>query len=143
MTSLSEIKVKEVLSEGLVVAVYRNKRTPLRMNLFAENDRLVFEGWDLPVSTDMKSFSTFRGNACLNLVGDPEVIRDFIDNRNLNPRFSRKDIVLLIPGPDCGNEIPLYPEVETYHAVVQRIRQRVYDTVVQKMRERTNVAEAV
>ena len=63
-----------------------------------------------------------RGNACLNLVGDPAVIKDWIMNKNLNASFSRFDSVILIDGE---KETPLFPDVPTSHAVVLRIRETV------------------
>lgn len=63
-----------------------------------------------------------RGNACLNLVGDPTVIRKYIQHDNLNENFKRYDEVILIEGE---KETCLFPEVETSHAVVMRIRNTI------------------
>lgn len=53
---------------------------------------------------------TFRGNACINLVGKPEDIREFIDKNNLNP-YVRKGTVLAIEGAE---ETPVYPESDEH-----------------------------
>lgn len=63
--------------------------------------------------------TTMRGNACYNFVGDPVVIKDYIRTKNLNETFSKLDAVVWIEGE---NEVPLFPEMETSHAVVQKIR---------------------
>ncbi len=65
------------------------------------------------------STQTFRGNACINLVGDPTLIKEYITSRNINPDFHAFDAVILIDG---DKETPLFPEVPTTHAVVERIR---------------------
>ena len=97
-----------------------------------KNDQLVFLG-DAPFMADGEvtipavppsifTKKVMRGNACLNLVGDPEVIKDWILNKNINKNFSRFDSVILISGEFLNKETPLFPEVPTDPAVVQRIR---------------------
>lgn len=91
-----------------------------------KKDTLVFAG-DVPFKVDSEAVITgqglttriIRGNACINLVGDREVIKDYINNHNLNESFTAYDAVMLIVG---DKEMPLYPEVPTQHAVVERIR---------------------
>ena len=61
-------------------------------------------------------------NACLNFVGDSEIIKDYILYKNLNKEFTRFDEVIIIDGE---KEIPLFPQVPTSHAVVERIRKAV------------------
>lgn len=90
-------------------------------------DTLVFEG-EVPFKIDSEvtqpstngfTSTLMRGNACLNLVGDPATIKDYITTKNLNENFSRFDSVLIING---RKEVPLFPEVPTNRAVVERIR---------------------
>ena len=88
---------------------------------------LVFEGWDLPIKYDGEitkqgtyfQTSTSRGNACLNLVGPIETIREYIQTKNLNEKFARFDVVIQIEGE---KEIPVFLNCPTQHAVVERIR---------------------
>ena len=100
-----------------------------------ERDQLVFVSsngknpFPLPLDSEVtvKSDSYFettsyRGNACINIVGDPLEIRALIESGNINKNFSRYDSVLAIEGE---KETPVYPEVETSHAVVQRIREKL------------------
>ena len=94
------------------------------------NEKIVFKG-EVPFKIDSeverpdgKGFTVrkFSGNACFNFVGDPNVIKDYVSYRNLNTAFTKYDAVILVDG---DKEIPLYPNVETSHAVVQRIRENV------------------
>lgn len=95
-------------------------------------DRMVFAG-EIPFGTDSDVSSsdgtfttrTIRGNACFNLVGEQEVIKDWIINKNLNPNFSSFDAVMVIMD---GKEIPLFPSAPTSHAVVSRIRSELSPT---------------
>jgi hypothetical protein len=53
------------------------------------------------------------------------LIKDFVENKNLNPRFERYDEVISIEkgdGPDGEVEIPVFPDVPSHYAVVNRIR---------------------
>ena len=91
---------------------------------------LIFEGWDIPIKYDGEietqgtyfKTSTSRGNACLNLVGDIQLIKEWVQSKNLNENFTRFDEVIHIDG---DKETPVFPEVPTHHAVVERIRAQV------------------
>jgi hypothetical protein len=112
----------------------RGKRKTYYLDL--KDDTIVFEGWDLPIRTDSEvlpgnaasgCYKSFSGNACFNLCGNPDTIRDYIDNRNLNPIFNpiEKGKVVHCGGLDVkddGDGTLLYPDVEIRHAVVDRIR---------------------
>jgi hypothetical protein len=125
---------KTVVSTGEVAADGRGifkeslrKRNKFMLRPFGPG-MLVFEG-EVPFNTDseialMKPSSDmvvtqFRGNACFNFVGDPSVIKDWIEKRNLNEAFDQHDRVLVIEGE---KESLLFPDVETSHAVVLGIR---------------------
>lgn len=93
----------------------KGKRTKYYLNL---NKGFIFEGWDIPIRVDTDTGTTMRGNACFNFVGDPIVIKHWIDTKNLNTE-ARKGIVLVVDG---DKEELLYPELaEETHAVVGRI----------------------
>lgn len=105
----------------------KGSRKMFMMRNLNNKDTLIFKG-DIPfaidgdVSTQTANgfISTIiRGNACLNLVGDANIVKDYIENHNLNENFSAFDHVLLIDGE---KEIPLYPDTPTAHAVIERIR---------------------
>lgn len=88
---------------------------------------LIFEGWDLPIKTDSDvskqdgifTSSITRGNACLNLTGPKDLIEYYVLKKNLNDAFTRLDEVIWIDGE---REVPVFPTVQTNHAVVERIR---------------------
>ncbi len=93
-----------------------------------KEDQLVFIG-EVPFKTDGETpgivresgftSSIMRGNACFNLTGDPQVIKDYVSHRNINKNFTRYDSVIHIDGE---KETPLYPQVPTSSAPVQAIR---------------------
>lgn len=109
--------------------IFRKKKQRKQYYLpkFDQND-IVFEGWDLPIQTDHEASNIFRGNACYNLVGQPEIIRDYVDHKNLNPHFKDKaNIVLIDPAKSPNGEEQeslLYPELPSTHAVIERIKNR-------------------
>lgn len=118
----------EIVSESQDRAVFRTQSKRKLFFLPEFNDStLVFEGWDLPIKTDSDVFSKeemfttnlMRGNACLNLVGDIELIREYVQHKNLNENFKRLDVVIQIDG---AKENPVFWNVPTNHAVVERIR---------------------
>lgn len=67
------------------------------------------------------------GNACLNIYGTPEEIRFSIEHNNINKAFTKYDAVIALD-PETDVETPVYPEVQTEHAVVKRIREAVTHT---------------
>ena len=112
----------------------KGARKKYTMRSLDKKDMLVFLG-DAPFKTDGEvpvslrgdgifTSTMMRGNACLNLVGDPVVIKDYILNKNLNTSFTCFDYVLIID-VDADKETPLFPDVPTSHAVVERVRKAV------------------
>src|SRR5712671_1222912 len=57
----------------------RGKRKERYLDLAA--DDILLDGWEMPFRTDTESDGVFAGNACFNLVGDPEAIRNCIETR--------------------------------------------------------------
>ena len=113
----------------------RGKRKELYLDI--RDDALVFDGWDLPIKIDSEVPSArggvsfcFSGNACYNLAGDADLIKDYVENRNLNgPTHDqvKAKVILVGVGPDgcrddCLDRL-LYPEIETGHAVVNRMKE--------------------
>ena len=128
MTVKREIEITGELG-GKVTFKPKDKRRQYYLPTFTESS-LVFEGWDLPIKIDsevekMDTYfmtSTSRGNACLNLVGPIEIIREYAQTKNLNEKFTRFDVVIQIEGE---KEIPVFLNCPTQHAVVERIRAQV------------------
>jgi len=125
MTVKREIEITGELG-GKVTFKPKGKRKQYYLPTFTESS-LVFAGWDLPIKIDSEvekmgtyfMISTSRGNACLNLVGPIETIREYVQTKNLNENFTRFDEVIHIDGE---KETPVFPDVPTHHAVVERIR---------------------
>jgi hypothetical protein len=135
MTHRYELEVRAVLDpqsvgyEGRrqrVAAVrQRGKRKDFYLDLAA--DDILLDGWNLPFRADTEGAGVFSGNACYNLVGEPEAIRQCIESRAAVPvSESAKAKIIVARGErttctDEGLEL-LYPEIETHHAVVNRMK---------------------
>ena len=125
MTVKREIEITGELN-GRVTFKQRGKRKQFYLSP-PKDSTLIFGGWDLPIRTDGEvikigavfSTSTSRGNACLNLVAPIELLREYIQTKNLNEKFARFDVVIQIVGE---KEIPVFLNCPTQHAVVERIR---------------------
>jgi len=104
----------------------RGKRKQFYLDLPA--DVLVFPGWNLPFNTDCESGNIFSGDACFNLVGDPEVIRDWVENKAILPvtDSTRATILVWPENRKCrdAEATVLYPEIECRHAVINRVKER-------------------
>ena len=104
----------------------RGKRKEFYLDL-AEDD-ILLDGWDVPFRMDTECSGVFAGNACFNLVGDPEAIRQCIETRAAFPitdDAKAKIIVSREPRTKCSDEGTelLFPEIETHHAVVNRMKE--------------------
>jgi hypothetical protein len=105
----------------------RGKRKGFFLDLGA--DDILLDGWDVPFKTDTECAGIMAGNACYNLVGDPSVIRHWIENQALIPvtdDAKAKIIVTRTERTTCddeGQEL-LYPDIDTHHAVVSRLKDK-------------------
>ncbi len=119
-------------------AVLKGKRKEFHLDVNPASD-LVFAGHGaVLVDHDVMSSDPatsrmichgFSGNACINLAGTVEEIRELIVTRNLNPDFRNHDAVLALPPADeartwydHSKAEPVFPDVPTSHAVVRKIR---------------------
>jgi len=140
MTHRYELQVRTVTEpqrvgyEGrrqrVAVVRQRGKRKDFYLDLAA--DDIVLDGWDLPFRTDTEGAGVFSGNACYNLVGEPEVIRDCIENGAALPisdDAKAKVIVARWERTTCSDDglALLFPAIETHHAVVNRMKERSPD----------------
>jgi len=104
----------------------RGKRKEQYLDLAA--DDILLDGWGLPFKTDTEGDGVFSGNACYNLVGEPEAIRQCIETRAALPvsdAAKAKIIVARAERTKCnddGLEL-LYPDFETHHAVIARFKE--------------------
>ena len=91
MTRRHELEVREVLTpqpvgyagRKLRVAVIRQrgKRKDVYLDLGA--DDILLDGWGLPFKADTEGGGVMAGNACFNLVGEPETIRQCLEGRSV------------------------------------------------------------
>jgi hypothetical protein len=136
MTHRYELEVRELVEpkrvgyQGqktrLAVVRQRGKRKDFYLDLGA--DDILLDGWGLPFQTDGEAGGVFAGNACYNLVGDPEAIRRCIETQavvSVSKDAKSKIIVGRAPRTTCnddGLEL-LYADIETHHAVVCRMKE--------------------
>ena len=135
MTHRYEMEVRQTLDaqpvgyEGrktrLAVIRQRGKRKDLYLDM--AKDDILLDGWGLPFMTDTETSGVFAGNACYNLVGEPEAIRHCIETKAVLPVTNdAKGKIIVARGERtrCDDEglALLYPDIETHHAVVNRMK---------------------
>ena len=82
---------------------------------------LVIPGWG-HLDSDVGAYGSFCGNACLNLAGSTQQVRELVE-KNINLNFSKHDIVLAAPVPwTDGEYLEVYPEAPTQHGVITQKR---------------------
>jgi hypothetical protein len=109
----------------------RGKRKDFYLDLSA--DDILLDGWGQPFKTDTEGGHIMAGNACYNLVGDPETIRQAIETRAVWPiSDDAKAKIIVSRGErtrcdDSETEL-LFPDIETHHAVINRIKESMAAT---------------
>jgi hypothetical protein len=143
MSHRYELEVRKALEPEAVgyqerytrIGVVRQRGKRKEFFLDLASDDILLEGWDLPFRTDTECNGVWAGNACYNLVGDPEAIRQCIESRALIPiSEDAKGKIIVGRGErtkcnDDGLEL-LYPDIDTHHAVVNRMKERAEQTTV-------------
>jgi hypothetical protein len=139
LTHRQEIEVRSVIEPIQVGYEGRNARLGTywvrgkRKEYFLDlkPDTLVFDGWDVPFKADTEGSGRFSGNACFNLVGDPAVIREWVETRQLNSSVGDRARAKILVWPKerdslhMGEGAFLYPEIDTHHAVINRIKEKL------------------
>ena len=103
----------------------RGKRKEFYLDL-AEDD-ILLDGWDVPFRMDTECSGVMAGNACFNLVGDPEAIRQCIETRAALPVTD--DAKAKIMFQRTSHEVwrrrnrAALPDIKTHHAVVNRMKE--------------------
>jgi hypothetical protein len=136
MTSRYELEVRSPIdppqkvgyegrNQRLAIARQRGKRKDFFLDVPA--DAILLDGWDVPFKADTECNGVMSGNACYNLVGDPDAIRDCLERRALVPLTDdakAKVVVSRERRTRCDDDglILLYPDVETHHAVINRLK---------------------
>jgi hypothetical protein len=137
MTHRYELEVRSVLEPQAVgyegrkqrVATVRQKGKRKEFYLDLAADDMLLDGWSLPFKTDTEGGGVMSGNACYNLIGEPEAIRTRLEQRAIFPvtdSAKAKVIVTRTERTTCGDDgmALLYPEINTHHAVINRIKAR-------------------
>jgi hypothetical protein len=135
MTHRYELDVRSVLDPQAVgyegrkqrVAIVRQRGKRKDFFLDVATDDILLDGWALPFRTDTEGDGVMAGNACFNLVGEPEAIRECIEGRAVLPisdSAKAKIIVTRAERTKCDDDglILLYPDIDTHHAVVNRLK---------------------
>ena len=123
------LEVKAVSYEGRLNRVAMVRQRGRRKDYFLDlaGDDILLDGWGLPFRTDTEGKGVMSGNACYNLVGDPATIRSLIETKAIFPvsdDAKAKIIVARLDRTKCDDEglELLYPEIETHHAVINRLK---------------------
>jgi hypothetical protein len=135
MTHRYELEVRRLVTPEPVgcegrrqrVAIVRQRGKRKEQYLDLAPDDILLDGWDLPFRTDTEGHGVMAGNACYNLVGDPETVRQCIESRAVvpvNDGAKAKIIVARAERTTCSDDGQslLYPEIQTRHAVVNRLK---------------------
>jgi hypothetical protein len=138
MTHRYEFEIRKTLEPEAVgyekrltrLAVIRQRGKRKEFFLDLRSDDILLDGWNLPFRTDTECNGVWAGNACYNLVGDPEAIRQVIETRAVVPvtdSAKAKIIVSTDPRTKCTDEgtALLYPDIETHHTVVNRMKEAI------------------
>jgi hypothetical protein len=114
----------------LAIVRQKGKRKEFYLDLAAGD--ILLTGWALPFQTDTEAYSTtpgavMSGNACYNLIGDPEAIRRCIETQAAIPiRDDAKAKIIVTRTArttcDTAGQSLLYPEIDTHHAVINRLK---------------------
>lgn len=82
---------------------------------------IIIPSWG-HLDSDLGAYGSFSGNACLNLAGSVEEVRQLM-KKNINSNFCRHDIVLACPVPWTEGEYQeVFSESDTDHAVILQKR---------------------
>jgi hypothetical protein len=111
--------------QRVAVVRQRGKRKDFYLDL--ASDDILLDRWDLPFRTDTEGAGVWAGNACYNLVGKPEAIRQVIETKAVFPVSASAKAKILVSRAErtkCNDDgvLLLYPEIDTHHAVINRMK---------------------
>jgi hypothetical protein len=111
--------------QRVAVVRQRGKRKEFYLDLAA--DDILLDGWALPFRTDTEGNGIMAGNACFNLVGDADAIRECIETKAVMPVSNDAKAKIIVARTDrttCDDDglALLYPDIDTHHAVVNRMK---------------------
>jgi hypothetical protein len=110
------------------VAVVRQHGKRKDQYLDLADDDILLDSWGLPFKADTEGGGIMAGNACYNLIGEPEVIRQCIETKAVVPvsdAAKAKIIVARAEPTKCNDEglELLDPDIDTHHAVIARFKE--------------------
>jgi hypothetical protein len=131
-TTRSSVKSTGEMYKGTPVFKKNEKgaRSKFTLRNLESPETLLFEGVDLPFKIDGEvtvnqnngfTSTLVRGNALINLVGDADEIKKYIETKNLNPFFNAFDRINHCEGQE--KETLLYTEAPTDSRMVLDKRQ--------------------
>jgi hypothetical protein len=133
LTHRYELEVREPIDPKIVgydhrcrVGVVRQKGKRKDQYLDLAHDDILLNGWNLPVKCDGECLRTFHGNACYNLVGDMDEVKRCLVERSLRPlsdEIKGKVIVYKPDGSNASSGELAWPEIDTRHAVIERMKE--------------------
>jgi hypothetical protein len=140
MSHRYELEVRSVLDGQKVgyegrkqrVATVRQRGKRKEFYLDLAGDDILLDGWNQPFKTDTEGGHIMAGNACYNLVGDPDEIRQAIETRAAWPVSGDAKAKIIVSRTerttcdDDGQEL-LFPDIDTHHAVVNRMKEIAID----------------
>jgi hypothetical protein len=111
--------------QRVAVVRQRGKRKDQYLDLA---DDILLDGWGLPFKADTEGGGVMAGNACYNLIGEPEAIRECMETKAVVPvsdPAKAKIIVARAERTKCNDEglERLYPDIDTHHAVIARFKE--------------------
>jgi hypothetical protein len=136
MTHRFELEVRQLCDPQRVgyegskqrVATVRQRGRRKDFYLDLEHDDILLDGWGLPFKADTECGGVMAGNACFNLVGEPDAIRQCIETKAVLPvsdEAKAKIVVGRAERTKCNDDglQLLYPDIRTHHAVVNRMKE--------------------
>ena len=115
------IQVEEYAQyKDLIQMVFKERGKRKEGIMYLKSSMLFLSGWNLNIKVDT-DFNSFKGNACLNLVGNEEEIKRILKEHN-KFYFSDFGIITFSEDTDLLNGKVLFPEsANRQHAVINRM----------------------
>jgi hypothetical protein len=137
-TVKNEVKACGFLSSGKEVFTENKKGARKKFTLrfllhAAADDQLIFRNtFPFKIAGEISRQSTngftstkISGNACINIYGTPEDIREHISRYNMNQNFNAFDRVFCTTEDSDEFDTPVYPEAPTTSALIQGRREAI------------------
>lgn len=107
---------------NILQVVFKARGKRKQSAIFLKGSMLFLKGWDLGMKIDT-DFGSFSVNALINLVGNPQELREKIEQLNAY-KLANKGVIVWssLHEPTTSEKKLLYPDIaDLDHAVVRRI----------------------